>query len=390
MAFVALPAHGQTLAQSLTVDPPTRYFGNYELRLTGFAIGAAYTASASRGPLFPNGSDDSGLTGQARANLRLQRITDTGLVYGANSEFLLYHDKLSGDAYGNDLVERAYLFLQTGLGSVEIGQQVGVAQTIGLTGPKVSERLSLDNPDTFLFRDPATGERFDSFFRTHAVVKASAVSPKISYLSPRLFGIQAGLSFAPHTVKAPLPFLGNPSDAPNSQANIVEGAASYIGFFDDVAFGVSAAFAHGNLRNRTPGFDNLYDFALGAQIAGEFIDDVRLSVGGAYRLTNAYTLQNHLAFSDKRTHILQLGMMAEYEDWRVGGEVSSATADGALGAPDLTATGRQFAIGYRVNFNLQLTAGWQWRDYRRNTGAFNNGMPMIGMNAGFLSLAFTL
>ena len=134
-------------------------------------------------------------------------------------------------------------------------------------------------------RDPTTGERFDSFFRTHAVAKASAVSPKISYVSPRLFGIQIGTSFTPHTVKAPLPFMGNPSDAPNQQGSLWEVAGSYVGYLDDVALGVSGTFTRGTLRNRTAGFDDLYDFALGAPVAAELIVAVRFSLGSACRLT---------------------------------------------------------------------------------------------------------
>ncbi len=383
--------HAQGWAQSLTAYPPNWLLpNNFELRLTGFASGAAYAAPASAGPAMSGGTNESGVTGQARVNLRLQRIRDTGLIYGARGEFLIYHDGLSGDAYGNDFVERAYLYMQTGLGNIELGQQIGVGQTIGLTGPKVDEHVSLDNPDTYLFRDPTTGERFDSFFRTHAVAKASAVSPKISYVSPRLFGIQIGASFTPHTVKAPLPFMGNPSDAPNQQGSLWEVAGSYVGYLDDVALGVSGTFTRGTLRNRTAGFDDLYDFALGAQVAAELIDDVRFSFGGAYRMTNAYTLQTHLAYSAEVTRVLQLGAMVEWKSWRFGAEYSSADADGAAGTPDVIATGYQLAAGYRLNFNLELSAGWQWRDYTRSTGTFYNGGNEIDMNGGFLTLAFTL
>ncbi len=376
-------ALAQGWADALALDPPTWDIGQAELRLGGFASGSAYAATSK------GGSDDSGVTGQLRANLRLQRTLDTGLTLGARSTILVYHDALSGDAYGNDTFEKAYLYATTGLGSIEVGQQVGVGDTLGLTGPKVDDHVSLDNPDTAFFRNPVTGKRFDSFFRPYTVVNDSGVDAKVSYLSPRLFGIQLGGSFTPHLVKAPLPFLGNPSDAPDRQSNVWEVAGSYSGYFGDLAAGLSAAFAHGSLDNATPGFESLYDFALGVQLAYS-LDAVKLSAGGGYRTTNGYALMPALVYRGGETHLKHVSAMIETGAWRVGGEYSNGDVNGPAGITEYGLDAYQLAAGYRVNDNLQLTLGWQWQDYTRTIGTFPNGAKTSDMNAGFMTLGYAL
>ena len=54
------------------------------------------------------------------------------------------------------------------------------------------------------------------------------------------------------------------------------------------------------------------------------------------------------------------------------------------------ADGFQVAAGYKVNANMQVSIGWQYRDYSRTSGLFYNGRPDINMNAAFLSLGYSL
>jgi hypothetical protein len=373
-------------ADALALEPPHWEFDNYEIRLGGTAAGALFTSSASGGPAVPSGYDTTGGSAIATGNIRVQKTLDTGMVLGARGDFLLYHDDLSRDAYDNDTVQRVYLFAQTGFGRVEIGQQDGAAFTLGLAGPILDERVSLENRRLSLFRDPTTGADFGGFFHQVTSVQSSFNYAKINYVSPRLLGIQVGASFTPNTVRSPLPWTGNPNDDPDQQHAIWEVAASYTGYFSNIAVGLSAGFAHGRLKNRTPGFENLYDWALGAQLAYT-ISDVKLSVGGAYRGTNSYLLDVQQVRKDASTRMVHLSAMAEKGSWLLGLEFSNADVNGPV---DHKITGYQAAAGYRINANMQITAGWQWYNYRRGSGIFYNGRPGIDMSAGFLSLGYEL
>jgi len=263
------------IGAALEIEPPQWDVGDYQIRLGLDAGGALFTSDQSGGPAF---SDDqvNHASGVASGSVRIQRILDNGMVLGLGSNFLLYHDDFSGDLYDNDFVQKLFVFAQTGFGRVEIGQVDGAAYTLGLVGPLTNNYVTLENRNISLFRDPVTGEDFARFFESIAAVQTSSNYAKINYISPRLFGLQVGASFTPQTVRSPLPFTGNPSDAPDQQQSSWEVAANYTGYFSDIAVGLSAGYAGGSLKNRTIGTDNLYDWALGAQFA-YMLSDVRVS-----------------------------------------------------------------------------------------------------------------
>ncbi len=374
------------LADALALSPPEFDIGDIEVRLGGFLGGALFDAHQSGGPALPGNYDDARSSGEARGNIRAQRIFDNGLILGAGGQFLLYHDTLSGDQYGNDFVEKAFIFAQTGFGRVELGEQDGAAYTLGLTGPITNDAVTLENHTISLFHDPVAQVNFGRSFQPVAAVQSASNFAKIGYISPRLLGIQIGASFTPEAVRAPLPFMGNPSDAANQQQDIWEAAINYTGYVSDLALGLSAGYAHGTLKNGVAGFDGVYDWALGAELA-YMVSDVRLSVGGAYRDTNADRFQIDQVLTNSHTRATHLSATAEWRSWIAGAEYSLAQETGPA---DFDIYGYQLSGGYKVNDNLQLTLGWQWYDYRRNLGAFYNGSPRLDMNAGFLALTYEL
>jgi hypothetical protein len=385
----ALPAAAQGFGDALLIDAPVFPIGPYDLRIGGFAHGAGFTATQSAGPFRPDGYEESGFTGQARAELRLQRIYDSGLIVGAQSRVLIVREELSGDNYGNDTLEKFYLYMQTGLGRVELGQQDGAAYTIGVTPPTVDDHVSLENPDSVFFRDPVTKRAFNEFAREITVVASSSNLFKVSYLTPRLFGAQIGLSYTPSPLKAPLPLLANPSNAPDVQASIVEVVGAYTTRISDVAVGLSAAYAHGALRNPTPGHGDIYDAALGVQFAYD-IDEVRLSGGAAYRVSNGYGFSPGAALDGRASQRLHTSLMLSTGPWRVGAEYSRGDLDGLGALPNVNVSGYQLSAGFAVNANMQISAGWQWYDYDRSFGSFYNGARMIDMNAGFVTIGYAL
>jgi hypothetical protein len=375
-----------TVADRLALQPPEWDFGDWEIRLGGFAGGALFRAWQESGPAFPGGYDSTRVSGEARANIRAQRTLDNGMVLGMRSDFLVYHDRLSGDVYDNDTVEKLCLFAQTGFGRIEIGQQDGASYTLALTGPSIDQQVSVESRNISLFRNPLTGRDFAQFFKQVTAVQSSSNYAKLNYVSPRLLGIQIGAAFTPETVRTPLPWTGNPKNDPDQQQNIWELAASYTGYFSNVALGLSAGFAHGSRTYSTSGGADLYDWALGAQLAYT-LSDIKLSLGGSYRGTDAYLLHVGEVLRGAKTHGIHLSATAEKGSWRLGAEYSNADVGGPV---DYEVTGFEAALAYKINDNLELTAGWQWYDYARNAGIFYNGRPVMSMNAGFLSFGYAL
>jgi outer membrane protein OmpU len=375
------------LADLLALEPPQWMFGNYEMTLGGLAGGALFRSSQEPGPAFPNGYDVTRGSGELSSNIRVQRTLDNGMVLGARSDLLLYHDRLSGDIYDNDTVEKLYLFAQTGFGRIEVGQQDGAAYTLALTGPAIDRQMTLDSRRISLFRNPLTGRDFGQFFKQVTAAQSTSNYAKLNYISPRLFGIQIGASFTPETVRTPLPWTGNPENAPNQQHNIWEIAAGYTGYIlSNFAVGVSAGFAQGSLTHATNSGADLYDWSVATQLAYT-VSETKISFGAAYRGTDAYLLDVREVLQGSKTAAAHFSATLERGSWRLGVENSNAAVSGPI---DYRITGYETALGYKLNRNLELSGGWQWYDYARNLGAFYNGRPAIRMNAGFLAFAYAL
>jgi predicted porin len=383
----AVAAEGDLdLANALAADPPQWQWGDLEFQLGGEAGGALFAAHQDGGPGRPQGYADTGVSGLASANLRVQRIFDDGMVVGARGEVLLYRDALSGDIYGNDTIEKLYGFVQTGFGRLEVGEQDGAGYQLALTGPQVEQLVSLEGAGISLFRDPLSGDQVGPAFTQVTAVQSSSNYAKINYVSPRLFGVQIGASFTPHIVREPLPFAGNPANVADGQNSIWEIAAGYSDYIGQVAVGLSAAYAHGGLRNRTFGFADLSDWSLGSQFA-YMLGAVKLSLGADYRQTNAYLLDPTQALKGGGTHATHLSATGEWGSWVFGAEYVFADVTGPT---HFNLAGYEAAAGYKLNDNLQISAGWQWQNRRRDAGAFYQGARGIDMNAGFLSLSYSL
>jgi hypothetical protein len=367
-----------------SVSPLKIAIGSGSLRLGGDANGAAF---ATDQPDFA-GLDKGGATGELRLFPVLEREYDSGLSIGLHASILAWHDRLSNDRYGGKVFEKTYFAVQTGLGSVELGNTDGAGYRLAVAGPKVDEKVSIDDPEMTFFRNPLTGRAFDEIFTVRAEEGASLNDAKLSYYSPRLFGIQLAGSFAPSEGRNVIPFVSSGPHVANRQKNIWEIAASYSGNFDELAVGASAALSMAHDAAKTPGHEGLTDWALGLAADYSIGDDVKLSLGAALRQANAYAFDVNTVFAAGSTRALHTSASATYGSWIAGVELTSGTADGSLGAPTVGVHGYQASIAYILNSNLQITAGWQRLRYARSSGAFYGGMPSISMNAEYLHLDF--
>jgi len=355
-----------------------------QLKLRGTANGSAYAANQPDVP----GLDQSGVTGAATVAANLERDYDSGMQISLKSVFEVYHDRLSIDNYGGDFVEKVYGVVQTGLGRVEIGNTDGAAFVLANTGPVVEGDISIDNTNASFFNDPSTGTAFINIFALNSATEASLNYAKVSYYTPRLFGIQVAGSFTPSEGKDVVPFLNNGPQVPDRQKNIWEVAASYTDTFGPVSLSFSGGWSGGHDDNKTVGHAGLTDWSLGTEVDYSIDDDWKFAIGGAYRHSNAYTFNTNDVQASGETTSKHLSATLSNGSWIVGGELGQGDADGHLGSPNLGVQGQSATVGYVLNSNIQLNVGWEHFTYRRNTGLFYNGAPRIGMDAGFLHLQF--
>ncbi len=216
-ALLVVPAS----AADWTVNPWTAEFDSVSVTVGGTAYGALFAA-----PKAP-GSSQHWATGAADLNLKLERDYDSGLSLALKSSFEVARDRLSYDNYGGNLVQKVYGVAQTGLGRVEIGMTDGAAYVLSVTGPVVDGVTSFDNTNETYFLDPTTGQAFVKQFGLNSAVESSLNYAKISYYTPRLFGIQLGVSYTPSEGREVIPFLNNGPHHANRQKSIWETAATY-------------------------------------------------------------------------------------------------------------------------------------------------------------------
>lgn len=364
-----------------SLSPWTTNLSNLSLTVGGRANGTAFAADQPAAP----GLEQTSVSGAATLTTTLERDYDSGLTLGLKGAFEIYHDRLSGDNYGSDFVQKVYATVQTGLGHVEIGMTDGAAYTLAVVGPVVDDETTMDNTNATFFRDPSTGRAFVNVFALNSAVESSLNYAKLSYYTPRLFGVQLAASYTPSEGKDVIPFVSNGPLVANRQQNIWEAAVSYSDTFGPLSLGAygGAAFAHADSAAKTAGHEGLTEWSVGSEIDYNLDDDVKLAVGGAYRESNAYAFNINNVLAQGATSSAHLSATMSYGPWIVGGEYGDGTAEGA---PKLGVRGTSASVGYVFNANLQATLGWQELRYSRDAGVFYNGAPRINMDAVFLHL----
>ena len=376
--LVSLPAHAADW-DDWSLSPYTGDVGNLNYSVSGQAFGSAFVADQPTAL----GLDRWGVTGAASVNLRLQRDYDSGLSLALKGTFEIFHDQLSGDSYGSDVVQKVYGSIQTGLGRIDIGMSDGAAYALSITGPVVNPEVSIDNANAMFFRDPSTSAAFTKIFALNSAVQSSLNYAKVSYYTPRLFGVQLGASFTPSEGKDVIPFLNNGPHVSNRQTNMWEAAVNYTDYVGPVAVSVYGGITVAHNDAKTFGHKGLTDWAVGAQADWDVNDDVKWSLGGAYREADTYAFDINNAFSSGDTTSIHLSTTVTRGAWTAGAELGQGNSDGFFGAPTLGAHAYLIDVAYAVNTNLQLTMGWQKLNYHRSIGVFYNGAPRITMDAEF-------
>lgn len=375
---------GPAAASGLTdwdLKPATTDLGGWTASLGGTANLIGYSASQDAG------AGRTGGTASLFFDPEVSRLFENGWRVGLKGVINAYHDQLSNDNYGNDVFQKAYLFVATPYGRVEIGQQDGAAYKMAMTGPLVADAIAIDDANITFFRDPTTGEAFSNVFAVRSGVFATANDAKISYYTPRLLGVQLGISYTPHMVKDGLPFISAGPHVADRQDNLIDAAVNYTGFFGRTSLGLYAGLSAGHNVARTAGHDDLFDWALGGELDYD-LGEATLALGGAYHRSNGYTLDPMQAFAHGTTHVAHASTKLSMGSWLFGLEYSTGTADAEAALPKLDTTGYEASVGYRINSNLQLTGGWQHLRFSRDSGVFYNGLPHVSMDAGFLYLRF--
>jgi hypothetical protein len=376
LLLAGAPLYPAAAATPLNLATWQAELGNYALDIGGVAGGALFSV---------NNHQATHTSGAVKLTPRLHRDFDSGLSLGFDTT-ITASDVLSRGRYNGDVFEKIYGDIRTGLGRAEIGQTDGAAYDLAVSGPKVDAAVSLDDPQTTFFQDPSTGHAFTDAFALRTEIGASSNYAKLAYVSPTLFGAQLAVSFTPSQGKEILPFLHKGPHVGGRQADIWEAAIRYSDQFGSLSVSAYGGVAEGRAEHKAVGQEGVSDLGAGLRADYPVNDDLSLSLGGAWRQSNAYGFQIARSFQAATTTARQASASATYDDWMLGVEYGDGNAGAVPGAPRLGLTGYEATLGYSLSDSIQPALGWQHLNYDRSSGNFYNGASRIALDAVFLHL----
>ena len=368
------PVFGRALAQTLA--PPSWPVGDAELRLNGEASGALFDPDQP-------GWQGAQVSGALRLMPELRRSYDSGLTLALDGTFTAA-DPLSRGRYDGDAIERLAGVARTGLGKIEIGITDGAGYGLAVTGPRVDAGVSLNDPRTSFFRDPATHRAVTNMFALRTAVGASSNYAKIAYTSPDLFGAQIALSFTPSEGRQ-FPFLNAGPHVPGRQVEFWEAALRYETELGPVSLAGYGAVSESRAEHKRPGQEGTSDLGAGLKADYPLDEQTSLSFGGAFRQSNAYGFDVNQTWQAGTTRVGHVSAAVTRNAWMAGVEYGTGTADAVSNLPRLGLNGWEASVGYRISDSIRVSSGWQHLAYSRSAGTFFRA-PQLKMDAIFFHL----
>jgi outer membrane protein OmpU len=234
-----------------------------------------------------------------------------------------------------DIVDESYLWFSSQFGRLEIGETDGVAKKMGYSQPVAIPEFGHHDRDFQDWNSPALVPSATALLNTVVEAMGSDVE-KINFFTPRIAGVQLGVSYAPRLCKegnvAPTSaaavagscggvFKGQ---APEGASVAVGGigtqtgdayqdnwgiAANFVQKFGGLDVAVYAGWEGGTLEN-SAGFTSLDDretWGFGASLSM-----MGITVGGAYRDDNLGNLRNNRATG------ADTGLQSDLKSWNIG------------------------------------------------------------------------
>ena len=238
---------------------------------------AGYTADKVIG----KGADQRNKTNfnnDTEVHFNVEGKADNGLEYGAVIE--LEADVNAGDTRnGGTNADKTFLFAQGGFGRVELGANTGAEQALSVNTANFASATGGVDGDFYRYTVQPTNNA--AIVRPELVIANSGNgtnvnedATKITYYTPRLAGLQAGVSYTPNTDAVG---VTTPAAGAGKFKDIFAGGLNYSGEFSKVGVKASVAGITGtkNEKLNTKGSLEGYNAGANVSFAG-------FTVGGSY------------------------------------------------------------------------------------------------------------
>lgn len=275
---------------------------------------------------------------------------DNGLTVGYNGQLIQDNNVNYGTASADAQVEQSYLYFSGNWGRVNLGRENGAAYLLQVSAPSADANLDGQDIDFSFFNIDSTANVRHDY--KQAGPRAGALtnqdqqySDKITYLTPKFNGFQAGVSYTPsYDTKGRDSYFGGTVDNGTDLENLMEAAARYDGEFSGVGVHAGAGYTTASQETDTVANDDFKQWNAGLKLTMD-----------AFGLGAAYIHDNGAVANDGDNRTWVVGGDYTYGAYTFGvsyldskGEEGAGVADSNY---DRWTVGAAYTFGPGMKFN---------------------------------------
>lgn len=279
---------------------------------------------------------------------------DNGLTVGYNGQ-LMQDSSVDPGSEDEAKVEQSYLYFSGNWGRMNLGRENGAAYLLQVSAPGAD--ANLDGQDiAFSFFNQGTANIRQDYGHMGAATVAGIrgedfqYAEKITYITPKIVGFQAGLSYTPEArAKGANDFFGmSANNDAGGYENLIEAGVRYDGEFSGIGLHAGGGYTTANLEAPLLGIgEDLKEFNLGAKVTYE-----GFGFGGAYNNRDGGINVSGLGDVDTWT----IGADYTYGSYNFGASYLKSTGDvvGGEDEYDRFSVGAGYTYGPGMKFNGSL------------------------------------
>lgn len=342
---------GLAVAALLLASAPAFAQEKIELELGGFFVGAAAATDGLTVNWDSETLDERGhkFGSTSEIHFKGSMILDNGIRVGFKAEFELEDDQVlpmdcdfdtTGYTIGcQDPVDEVYMFVESGFGRVEFGQQDGVADQFSVTSPRALAAHSANDRQNRDMMNPV------GLVLLSTVNDSSGDATKVNYLSPKLGPVQLGFSYTPDGLIDLGSGYGDAVENPYDE--VWEVGLAIDEMFNEVRFQMGATYVTAN--------DDGLDWENKEWNVGVNVGFGGFTLGGSYRDSEGFVVFGE----DSEYKAWDAGLAYETGSWKFSGQYGQQEG-GDIGDPDWV-DGDTYLLSarYKVTKGFRVGAGFQ-------------------------------
>jgi hypothetical protein len=323
---------------------------------------------------------------------------DNGLTVGAHTEM-----QLGQYAY----VDETYAYFSGGWGRVNFGNEDGAAYLLQVAIPSADSNvdglrpvISGINSDVWVDHFNSTNPNHRNLLQnltTYQVADFSNINnvnglgtggtERMTYLTPKFNGFQAGVSYAPRSLQSPNQYTGlipmGVDNFSNQFDQLWEGSARWDGEFQGFGISLGGGYSHGgaergaSLAGAPSGSDDINTWNVGTNVTWS-----GFSLGGAYKSTNN-GIDTGAAGTSSDTRVWTAGLGWDNGPYHLGASYLDGKADD--GAELLTAGATSGDVNYH---QYVLGGGYTFGPGMTFRGAYKWGQANNKLTTGDVKTNF--